>query len=200
MSYSVGVAFGRSLKQQGQQEVNLEAVVRGVKDAFTNQKLAISEDEQRTTYQSFQRDMTNKIGKARDLLAWDNKQASDAFLAENAAKDGIVALPSGLQYKVITAGAGALPTDEDVVTCHYRGTLINGTEIDSTYAREKPASFPLKGAIPGWRQALKLMPAGSKWQVFVPPQLAYSKQGAGRLIGPNAALIFEIELISVDKS
>lgn len=199
-SYAVGVAFGRSLKQQGTKEVKLDIVIKGLKDAVDTQPLLMSEDEFRTTYHAFQQEMISKMGKARDLAARDNKVAGDAFLAENAKKDGVVSLKTGLQYKIITTGSGELAGEGDTITAHYRGTLIDGIEVDSTYRRNQPATFPLKSAIAGWREAIKMMPVGSKWQLFVPAELAYSKQGAGRNIGPNATLIFEIELISVSKS
>jgi FKBP-type peptidyl-prolyl cis-trans isomerase len=198
-SYAVGVAFGRSLKQQGTKEVDTDLVIKGIKDALGTQPLLLSEEEYRTTYHAFQQEMITKMGKARDLAAWDNKKAGDAFMAQNAKKDGIVTTKSGLQYKVIKTGSGATPKDDDTITAHYRGTLIDGIEIDNTYRRDKPATFELKGAIAGWREAIQMMPAGSKWQLFVPPELGYSKQGAGRNIGPNATLIFEVELLSIGK-
>lgn len=199
-SYAVGIAFGRSLKQQGIKEVNVDLVIKGLTDEVGGKPLALSEDEFRTIYHAFQQEMISKIGKARDLAARDNKVAGDAFLAQNSKQNGVATLPSGLQYKVLNPGTGAKPDDGDTVTAHYRGTLIDGIEIDNTYRRGAPATFPLKGSIAGWREALKLMPVGAKWQIVVPPELAYSKQGAGRNIGPNATLIFEIELISVSKS
>jgi FKBP-type peptidyl-prolyl cis-trans isomerase len=195
-SYAVGVAFGRSLKQQGTKEVNIDLVIKGIRDAVGTQPLLMSEDEYRTTHHAFQQEMISKLGKARDLAARDNKEAGDACRAGIAKQVGFITLPSGLQYKVLTAGTGPLPTEGDTITAHYRGTLIDGIEVDSTYRRNQPATFPLKAAIAGWRQAIPMMPTGSKWQLVVPPELAYSKQGAGKNIGPNATLIFEIELIS----
>jgi FKBP-type peptidyl-prolyl cis-trans isomerase FklB len=129
--------------------------------------------------------------------AEDNRKAGESFLAENKKKEGVVTLPSGLQYKVLKAGDGKKPTDADTVECHYRGTLINGTEFDSSYLTGQPATFKIAGVIPGWREALKLMPVGSKWQLFVPSQLAYGARGKGGSIGPNAALIFEVELLAI---
>ena len=126
-----------------------------------------------------------------------NQKEGDAFLAANKSKPGVVTLPSGLQYKILTAGAGPKPTAADSVVCNYRGTLINGTEFDSSYKRGQPATFPVSGVIKGWTEALQLMPVGSKWQLFVPPDLAYGARGAGSEIGPNSTLIFEVELMSI---
>jgi FKBP-type peptidyl-prolyl cis-trans isomerase len=126
-----------------------------------------------------------------------NKKESVEFLAANKAKDGVVTLPSGLQYKILTAGTGPKPTASDTVVCNYRGTLISGTEFDSSYKRGQPASFPVNGVIKGWTEALQLMPVGSKWQLFVPSELGYGDRGAGAEIGPGATLIFEVELLSI---
>jgi FKBP-type peptidyl-prolyl cis-trans isomerase FklB len=130
------------------------------------------------------------------MAAADNKKEGDAFLAENMKKEGVMALPSGLQYKILKAGSGKMPTDADTVECNYRGTFINGTEFDSSYRTGKPATLKVKGVIPGWQEALKLMPVGSKWQLFIPPQLAYGERGSGP-IGPNATLIFDLELLAI---
>jgi FKBP-type peptidyl-prolyl cis-trans isomerase FklB len=129
--------------------------------------------------------------------AEDNKKAGESFLAENKKKEGVVTLPSGLQYKVLKAGDGKKPTDTDTVECNYRGTHIDGTEFDSSYRTGQPATFKVAGVIPGWREALKLMPVGSKWQIFVPSQLAYGTRGKPGSVGPNAALIFEVELLAI---
>jgi FKBP-type peptidyl-prolyl cis-trans isomerase FklB len=127
-----------------------------------------------------------------------NQKAGEAFLAENAKKSGVVTLPSGLQYKILKAGQGAIPKDDSWVEANYRGTLLDGTEFDSSYRKGKPAVFQVKEATQGWREAMKLMPAGSKWQLFVPSALGYGERGAGREIGPNAALIFEVELLNAN--
>ncbi len=126
-----------------------------------------------------------------------NKTEGEAFLAANKSKDGVVTLPSGLQYKILTAGTGPKPTASDSVVCNYRGTLINGTEFDSSYKRGQPATFGVGQVIKGWTEALQLMPVGSKWQLFIPSSLAYGERGAGAEIGPNATLIFEVELLSI---
>jgi FKBP-type peptidyl-prolyl cis-trans isomerase len=130
-----------------------------------------------------------------------NKKEGEAFLAANKSKPGVVTLPSGLQYKILTAGTGPKPTATDSVNCNYRGTLIDGKEFDSSYKRGKPVTFPVTGVIKGWTEALQLMPVGSKWQLFIPSDLAYGDRGAGADIGPGATLVFEVELISIeDKS
>ena len=126
-----------------------------------------------------------------------NKKEGDAFLAANKTKDGVVTLPSGLQYKILTQGTGPKPTPTDSVVCNYKGTLLNGTEFDSSYKRGQPATFPVGGVIKGWTEALQLMPVGSKWQLFVPSDLAYGQRGPGGGIGPNSTLVFEVELISI---
>lgn len=200
MSYAVGVAFGRSLRQQGMMEFNFDKVVKGMADAYNRLPIDMSEEEYRALYGNFQREAITRMGKQRQKAAYDNKNAGDAFLAENAKKEGVVTLPSGVQYKVVTMGTGEKPTKEDTVTAHYRGSLIDGTEIDTTYTRNEPATFKVRTSIAGWQEALPLMPVGSKWEVYVPGELAYSMQGAGRLIGPNATLVFEIELLAINKS
>lgn len=130
-------------------------------------------------------------------VAETNKKEGEAFLAENKTKDGVVTLPSGLQYKILSAGTGPKPTATDSVVCNYKGTLLNGTEFDSSYKRGQPATFPVNGVIKGWTEALQMMPVGSKWQLFVPSDLAYGQRGPGAGIGPNSMLIFEVELISI---
>ena len=131
------------------------------------------------------------------LAGGANKQAGDAFLAANKSKESVVTLPSGLQYKILTEGTGPKPTASDSVVCNYRGTLIDGKEFDSSYQRGQPATFPVGQVIKGWTEALQLMPVGSKWQLFIPSELAYGSRGAGADIGPNSTLIFEVELISI---
>jgi len=198
-SYAVGIAFGRSMIQQGPGELNLDLVVKGMSDAFKKNSLQLSEAEYRAIYAAFQKQIIGKMGHARQVAALENQQAGNKFLEENRSKPGVVQLPDGLQYKVITEGNGPKPVDDDTVTAHYRGTLIDGTEFDNSYKRSAPAQFALRGTIAGWREALKMMPVGSKWEIYVPAELAYSKQGAGNSIGPNATLIFQIELLAIDK-
>jgi FKBP-type peptidyl-prolyl cis-trans isomerase len=144
-----------------------------------------------------QSDQLRKQRQAAALVGEENRKAGEAFLAANKAKAGVVTLPSGLQYRILKAGDGGKPSDADTVECRYRGTLIDGTEFDRSDPSGQPATFKVAGVIPGWREALKLMSAGSKWQLFIPPQLAYGARGAGRAIGPNATLIFDLELLAV---
>jgi UDP-GlcNAc:undecaprenyl-phosphate/decaprenyl-phosphate GlcNAc-1-phosphate transferase len=195
-SYGMGVALARSFKSQGI-DVDPELLAKGLKDVLSGEKLLMSDDDLRTTMTAFEEEVRQKQAQARSVAAENNKKAGDAFLAENARKDGVVVLPSGLQYKILKAGEGKKPTDTDTVVCQYRGTLIDGTEFDSSYRSGQPATFEVKGVIPGFREALKLMPVGSKWQLVIPSELAYGDRGAGNAIEPNATLIFEIELISI---
>ncbi len=172
-----------------------ELVSRGFRDALSGAKALLTDQEIRDTIAAFQKEMTAK----QDERGKKNKKDGEAFLAENKKKEGIKTLPSGLQYKVIKAGTGKKPKLTDTVTTQYRGTLIDGTEFDSSYKRNAPASFPVNGVIPGWTEALQLMEEGAKWQLFVPSNLAYGERGAGTTIGPNATLIFEVELISIQE-
>lgn len=196
MSYSIGAEAGKNFKRLGV-EVNTDLLVKGLRDALSGEKLLMTDEELRGTVTAYQAEVRQKQAQAAQLAAENNKKAGDAFLAKNTTKEGIVTLPSGLQYKILKAGDGKMPTAADTVECHYRGTLINGTEFDSSYRRGQPATFKVTGVIPGWREALKLMPVGSKWQLFIPPQLAYGERGTGRDIGPNATLIFEVELLAI---
>ena len=196
VSYGIGVSVAKSFKPQGI-EVDVEALVKGVRDALSGGKLLMTEDELQATMSAFQTELRQKQTKVAQTVSAENKKEGTAFLASNKTKQGVVTLPSGLQYKILKAGNGKKPIGSDTVECHYRGTLINGTEFDSSYRRGQAASFPVSGVIPGWTEALKLMPVGSRWQLFIPPQLAYGAQGAGRDIGPDATLIFEVELLSI---
>lgn len=197
-SYAMGVEVARNFKRQGI-EVDLDLVMRGMKDAMTGDKLLLSDRDLMTTMNIFASELRKKQGKARLTAALDNHKEGEAFLAENKTKEGVVTLPSGLQYKILKAGGGKKPTEADTVECQYRGTLIDGTEFDSTNRAGQPAAFKLSDTnfIPGLREALKLMPVGSKWQLFIPHQLAYGQRGSGRVIGPNATLIFEVELVAI---
>jgi len=168
-----------------------------LRDALSGAKLLMTEEDLRATLSAFQTEWKQKRAQALRLPAEENRKAGEAFLAENRSKEGVVTLPSGLQYKVLKAGDGKKPTEADTVECRYRGTLLNGNEFDSTDRAGKPATFKLSGVIPGWKEALQLMPVGSKWQLFIPSQLAYGEQGSGRYIGPNATLVFEVELLAI---
>jgi FKBP-type peptidyl-prolyl cis-trans isomerase FklB len=196
VSYSIGLDIGRNLKQ-GQIDIDMEALGRGIKDAVSDSTPLLTEAQIQETMQKFQQEMIDKQSKGANLAGEKNTQEGETFLAENAKKEGVITLPSGLQYKVIKAGTGKKPKLTDEVTTHYRGMLIDGTEFDSSYKRGEPTSFPVDGVIAGWTEALQLMPVGSKWQLFIPSNLAYGPRGAGNDIGPNAALIFDIELLAI---
>lgn len=194
--YSIGVDIGSNLKRQGI-DVNPAALGQGIKDAMTGAKTQMSESEMRETIEAFRKDMIAKQIEKAKTDGEKNKKEGEAFLAENGKKQGVKTLPDGLQYKVIKEGSGKSPRAGDTVTVNYRGTLINGKEFDSSYKRGEPATFPVKGVIPGWTEALQLMKTGSKWELFIPSSLAYGERGAGQDIGPNSTLIFEVELISI---
>jgi FKBP-type peptidyl-prolyl cis-trans isomerase FklB len=194
--YAVGLDMGRNLKRMGA-DLDVERMADGLRDAFAGKNPALTEEEMRATLNVFQNELRQKQMEARKTTLEANLKEGEAFLAANKAKEGVVTLPSGLQYKIITAGTGPKPTEKDTVECHYRGTLLDGTEFDSSQKTGKPATFKLTGVIAGWREALQLMPVGSKWQLFVPAALAYGERGTGRGIGPNAALIFEVELLAI---
>ena len=195
VSYGIGVSTARNFKHQGV-EVDLDIAVRGLRDELSGKKLLMSEEELRTTLNEYQKELRQKYAMAMRKAADANKKEGEAFLAENKKKEGVVTLPSGLQYKILKEGNGKKPTEADTVECRYRGTFINGTEFDSTNRTGQPAIFKVTGIIPGWREALKIMPVGSKWQLFIPPQLAYGERGSGP-IGPNATLIFDLELLAI---
>ncbi len=196
LAYAMGMDLGSQLKARSV-EIDPAVFARGLKDALAGGKTLLSEDEAKAAIAGLQKAMLVKQAAEAKVVGEKNKMDGDAFLAANKAKDGVVALPSGVQYKVLTAGAGKKPTDADTVVCQYRGTLIDGREFDSSYKRGQPATFPVKGVIKGWTEVLQLMPVGSKWQVFVPSALAYGERGAGADIGPNATLVFEIELVAI---
>jgi FKBP-type peptidyl-prolyl cis-trans isomerase len=196
VSYGIGVDMGRNFKRLNL-DINLEQLAKGLKDAYTGKKLSIPDDELRNIMSAYQNELKAKQIAAIKNASDSNQKAGEAFLAENAKKDGVVTLPSGLQYKILKQGNGKKPTETDIVECNYRGTLIDGTEFDSSNRVGKPVQFKVGSIITGWQEALKLMPVGSKWQLFIPPQLAYGARGAGRDIGPNATLIFDVELLGI---
>ncbi len=196
VSYIIGVNIGRNLKAQSI-EVDPDLITKGLKDSISGAKLLMTDDEIKATMTAFQQEMMQKHEEETKKLAEKNKAEGEKFLAENKKKEGVKVLPSGLQYKVITEGKGKTPKLTDTVTVNYKGTLVDGTEFDSSYKRGQPATFPVNGVIAGWTEALQLMKEGSKWEVFIPANLAYGDKGAGNVIGPNATLIFEVELISV---
>lgn len=198
LSYTIGQNLGRSFKQQ-EIDLNMANFVKGIEDALSDNKPLLSSQEMSKIMMEFQKERFAKQATKRKEQAEDNLKKGQAFLEENKKKEGVVVLPSGLQYKVIKEGTGKTPTAEDKVTTNYRGTLTDGSEFDSSYSRGQPATFPVKGVIKGWTEALQLMKEGAKWQLFVPASLAYGEQGVlGGKIGPNATLIFDIELISIE--
>jgi FKBP-type peptidyl-prolyl cis-trans isomerase FklB len=188
-SYALGINIGTSIKQQPIQ-LDLPSLFKGIKDAEAGNKPVLTEDEMNASLKVVRDEAAAKVSEA-------NMKEGAEFLAANKAKDGVVTTESGLQYKIITAGTGAKPAKADTVVCNYKGTFINGTEFDSSYKRGKPAEFSVGGVIPGWTEALQLMPVGSKWELYVPSDLAYGSRGAGGAIGPNQTLIFEVELLSI---
>jgi len=195
VNYGIGVSVARNFKQQGM-EVDINLVVKGMKDELTGKKLLLSDDELRKTMTAYQQEIRRKQIQERKVAALDKKNEGDAFLEENKKKEGVVILPSGLQYKILKAGEGKKPAADDTVEVSYKGTLINGKVFDSSQPGT-PLALRVKQVIPGWQEALQLMPVGSKWQLFIPPELAYGQQGAGAEIGPNATLIFEVELLAI---
>ena len=198
-SYALGMNLGNSLHRQSV-PVDPAILLRGLKDALAGKTL-MTDDDARAALKAVQTEMQKKMQETMQAAGAANKKEGDAFLAANKTKEGVTTLPSGLQYKILTAGTGPKPTATDSVVCNYRGTLINGKEFDSSYKRGEPATFPVNGVIKGWTEALQLMPVGSKWQLFVPADLAYGDRGAGTDIGPGSTLIFEVELVSIqDKS
>src|ERR1700682_1558552 len=192
VSYSIGLNVGANFKKQGQ-ELNPDALLAGVKDALSGKTPALNENELKETMEAWSKQMEDK----QKVVGEKNAADATKFLAENKKKDGVKTAASGLQYKVMKEGAGAQTKETDTVTVNYRGTLINGTEFDSSYKRGQPATFPVNGVIKGWTAALQLMKTGSKYQLFIPPDLAYGSNGAGGQIGPNATLVFEVELLSI---
>jgi len=191
VSYSLGVNIATSLKNQGFEDLNLEALTAALSDVFSNQALQIDEEKGGQILNTY-------FQKMQERKHSENVEEGAVFLKANAAKADIITLPSGLQYKVLVEGNGPKPKATDKVTTHYHGTLINGTVFDSSVERGQPATFPVNGVIAGWIEALQLMPTGSKWQLYVPSDLAYGARGASELIGPNTTLIFDVELISIN--
>ena len=197
-SYALGMNFGEQFKKQGL-ELDPAVFAKAFAESFNGSKTALTEDEMKTVLTAAAQEIRKKLAAQQAEKSAAAQKEGEAFLAANKAKEGVVSLPSGLQYKVLKAGTGEKPTLEDSVVCNYKGTLINGTEFDASEKHGGPATFPVKGVIAGWTEALQLMPVGSKWQLFVPASLAYGAQGPGD-IGPNATLIFEVELVSIQKA
>lgn len=190
VSYCLGLSFASNLLSSGVNTINPTALLDGLKTVYEGQMPDISPEEANKILQDFFNKLQSERGKAA-------KEAGEKFLNDNKTKEGVVTLPSGLQYKIISAGNGAIPKEGDTVKCHYEGRLIDGNLFDSSIRRGEPAEFPVNGVIPGWVEALQLMPVGSKWQLFIPSDLAYGPNGAGQAIGPNETLIFDIELLDI---
>ena len=196
LSYALGMDLGNQFRKQSM-DVDPALLFQGMKDALAGGKTLMTEEEVRAVIAVLQNEMAKKQAEAAKVLAEKNKKEGEAFLAANKGKEGVVVLPSGLQYKILKQGEGAKPTVNDTVVCHYRGTLVDGTEFESSYRSNQPVTFPVKGVIKGWTEALQLMTVGSKWQLWIPAELAYGERARSNLIGPNSTLIFEVELISI---
>lgn len=192
LGYSIGLQIGQSLKRDGL-NLDADALAQAIKDIYAGSTPRLSQEERQAVLQTVREEQKKKQAAA----AQSALDAGKKFLADNAKKEGVVQTASGLQYKVIKTGNGKQPTAENTVVAHYRGTLLDGTEFDSSFGRGEPATFPVGGVIPGWQEVLKLMKEGAHWQVYIPAELAYGERGAGDAIGPNQTLIFDIELISV---
>ena len=196
LGYSIGLQIGAQLAAN-KEAMNVDALTLGIKDAVENRTPRLSKEEMQATKTAFQQKMQAKAQKEMIEIAEKNLAEGEKFLAENKAKEGVVTLPSGLQYKVIKKGTGTIPTAENTVVTHYTGKLINGQIFDSSVQRGQPATFPVQGVIAGWTEALQLMPVGSKWELYIPAKLAYGERGAGQMIAPNSTLTFEIELLEI---
>jgi FKBP-type peptidyl-prolyl cis-trans isomerase FklB len=195
-SYAIGLDLGNKLKSQSI-DVDTSILVRGMNDGISGAKPAMTDEEMKTSLTALTTQIRAKQTAMLKELTEKNKAEGDAFLLDNRSKEGVVVLPSGLQYKILKAGDGPKPAASDSVVCNYKGTLIDGKEFDSSYKRGQPATFPVGGVIKGWTEALQLMPVGSKWQLFIPSDLAYGERGAGADIQPDSTLIFEVELLSI---
>ncbi len=196
LSYGIGMNIGRSMKADGL-EVDVDLLAQGIRDVFSGAKPLLTDEEHKAAMTAAQKEVMERQQEMAKKAAEKNKKEGEAFLAANGKKEGVVTLPSGLQYKVLKSGDGKTPTAKDVVETNYRGTLIDNTEFDSSYKRGKPASFPVGSVIPGWTEALQKMKVGDKWELYIPSNLAYGERGMMPTIGPNSTLIFEIELLGI---
>lgn len=194
VSYAIGMNIGSGMRNQ-KVDIDPDVFARGVKDALAGKTL-MTEEEMKATLTQFTTEMQAKAAEERKVALEKNKKDGEAFLAANKGKEGVVTTATGLQYKILSPGTGAKPTAGDTVVCNYRGAFIDGNEFDSSYKRGQPASFPVTGVIKGWTEALQMMPTGSKWQLFIPSDLAYGESGRGP-IPPNSTLVFEVELVSI---
>ncbi len=196
VSYIIGMDIGRNLKRQSV-DIDPGVLAAGMRAVLDSSKPLLTDEQAQSTMRAYQQTMMAKRQEDLKIQGEKNKKEGDAFLAENKKKDSVVTLPSGLQYKILKQGSGKRPKATDTVTVNYRGTLIDGTEFDNSYKRGQPETFTLNGVISGWTEAIQLMPQGSKWMLYVPPELGYGSQGSGPAIPPNSVLIFEVELLAV---
>ncbi len=196
VSYSIGLSIGKNFKQQSMNIV-LDVLMQGIEDGISGDAPQMTDQEIKQTMADFRKQMTAKMEVQKKASEGKNLKEGVEFLGKNKKRENVVSLESGLQYEVITKGTGKKPGLDDTVVTHYKGTFINGKEFDSSYKRGQPATFPVKGVIKGWTEALQLMETGSKWKLFIPANLAYGPRGAGNVIGPNSTLIFEIELLEI---
>mgnify|MGYP000876860431 FL=1 len=197
LSYALGIGIGSQLAGMGAKELNIDDFAQAIKDVISGSELKVDNAEAQTLVQNFFQEQEAKQQAAAAEAGKVAKAAGEAFLAENGKKDGVVTLPSGLQYQVLKEGNGRKPSATDQVVCHYEGTLIDGTVFDSSYQRNQPATFGLNQVIPGWTEGVQLMQEGAKYRFFIPYNLAYGERGAGAQIPPFAALVFDVELIEV---
>ena len=193
VSYGIGLQLGQQVKGQSFPDFSLDALVIGLSDIFNEKPLRFPEDEMQAAFSAINQLVQAEASNASE----SNKAAGQAFLEDNAKKDGVITTESGLQYEIITEGTGPKPGQSDMVVTHYHGTLIDGSVFDSSVSRDEPAQFPVNGVIQGWIEALQLMPVGSKWRLAIPSDLAYGDQGSAPVVGPGATLIFEIELLEI---
>lgn len=198
ISYAIGMGLGKNIKRDAI-EVDPAILLRGLKDAMSGNKLLLTDEEAKAAITALNTKVRAKEEEKAKVAALENKMKGDAFLAQNKTKPGVVTLPSGLQYKIISQGTGPRPTADDTIKCNYRGTLVDGAEFDSSYKRGEPIKIPVGQVIKGWTEAIELMPVGSKWELYIPSDLAYGERGApGSPIAPNSTLIFEVELLSIE--
>ena len=197
VSYSVGVDIGKSFRLQ-EMDINPDAMARGLSDAFSDKETALTDEEIQSTLINFRQEFQQKQREIAQRKAQEAAVAEESYLAESASKEGVVSLPSGLQYKVITPGDGPSPLTTDKVKVHYKGSLADGTIFDSSYDRGQPTSFTVSGVIKGWTEALLLMQVGSKWELTIPSKLGYGTRGSGDRIPPNSTLLFEVELLAIE--
>jgi len=196
VSYAVGLDIARNLKRQSI-DIDLDVLIRGLREMYTGDTIALTDSQSQSVTATFRKQMRTRHWEDMKIRAEKNKKEGDAFFAENRKRDGVVTLPSGLQYKVITMGTGKKPKQGQSVTVNYRGTFLDGTEFDNTYARNKPETYAINSVLKGWQEPLKMMPVGSEWILYIPAELAYGERGAGQAIPPNATLIYELKLLEI---